>query len=175
MVKTKPNQKIHVNKLQSTLDKLDKLEKKPKLKFTLRESIYFLREKLKNALKKGYSYEDLSVILQEQKILISASTLKQYLTDIGKSSKAKQRNRSSTNKIAKSNSANKKAKKNTDLQTNFSSSTTAVLERNTPNQVKKTYKSKQTNSETSVETKTKTKVKELSSNRQDLAGDFNHY
>ncbi|NJO99169.1 MAG: hypothetical protein HC764_26890 [Pleurocapsa sp. CRU_1_2] len=41
MVKAKPNQKIHVNKLQTALDKLEQLSNKPVEEFTLRESIYF--------------------------------------------------------------------------------------------------------------------------------------
>lgn len=84
MATAKPNQKIHVDKLQTTLEKLEQLEKKQPLEVTLRESIYFLRDKLRSALKKGYSYEDLSEILEVQGILISAATLKQYLTEINK-------------------------------------------------------------------------------------------
>ncbi|VEP12906.1 conserved hypothetical protein [Hyella patelloides LEGE 07179] len=91
MVKTKPNQKIHVDKLKTTLDKLGQLKEKPKSELTLRESIYFLRDKLKSALKKGYSYQDLSSILEEQEILISASTLKQYLMDINKESESRRK------------------------------------------------------------------------------------
>ena len=42
-------------------------------------------------MKKGYSYQDLSGILEEQGILISASTLKQYLTDITKESASRRK------------------------------------------------------------------------------------
>ena len=102
MAKTKPNQKIHVDKLQTTLDKLGQLETKPKQELTLRESIYFLRDKLKKALKKGYSYQDLSEILEEQEILISASTLKNYLMEINKESSSRKK-RSKSVKNQKSN------------------------------------------------------------------------
>ncbi len=103
MVKTKANQKIHIDKLKTTLDKLGQLKEKPKEELTLRESIYFLRDKLKSALKKGYSYQDLSEILEEQGILISASTLKQYLTDINKESASRRkRSKSGQTKISKS-------------------------------------------------------------------------
>lgn len=95
MVKAKPNQKIHVDKLASALDKLDQLESKPKEELTLRESIYFLRGKLNSALKKGYSYEDLSEILAEQEILVSAATLKLYLTESSKSKKSSRRSKKS--------------------------------------------------------------------------------
>ena len=84
MVRTKQGQKIHVDTLQTALDKLEQLETKPKSELNLRESIFFLKDKLNSALKKGYSYQDLSEILESQKILISAATLKQYLTEMGK-------------------------------------------------------------------------------------------
>jgi hypothetical protein len=51
----KPNQKIHVDKLQATLEKLEQLDVKQKSELTLRESIYLLRDKLRAGLKKGYS------------------------------------------------------------------------------------------------------------------------
>ena len=95
MVKAKPNQKFHVDKLASALDKLDQLESKPKEELTLRESIYFLRGKLNSALKKGYSYKDLSEILAEQEILVSAATLKLYLAEGSKSKKSKSRKKKS--------------------------------------------------------------------------------
>lgn len=84
MATAKPNQKIDIDKLQVTLGELEKLEPKPKSSLTMRESIYFLREQLKSALKKGYSYQDLSELLEQQQIVISAATLKQYLTESSK-------------------------------------------------------------------------------------------
>ena len=81
MATAKPNQKIHVDKLSATLEKLDSLDVKQKSELTLRDSIYLLRDKLRAALKKGYSYEDLSKILEAEGILVSAATLKQYLTE----------------------------------------------------------------------------------------------
>jgi hypothetical protein len=84
MASAKPNQKIDIDKLQVTLGELEKLEPKPKSSLTMRESIYFLREQLKSALKKGYSYQDLSELLEQQQIVISAATLKQYLTESNK-------------------------------------------------------------------------------------------
>lgn len=84
MATAKPNQKIHIDKVQATLNKLEQLEQKQRLELTLRESIYLLRDKLRGALKKGYSYENLSEILESQGILVSAATLKQYLTESNK-------------------------------------------------------------------------------------------
>ncbi len=84
MANAKPGQKISIKKLQATLVELERLAEKPKEELSLRESIYFLRDKLRLALKKGYSYQDLSSLLEQQEILISAATLKQYLTEIEK-------------------------------------------------------------------------------------------
>ena len=97
MATAKPNQKIHVDKLQATLSKLEQLEQKQREELTLRESIYLLRDKLRAALKKGYSYEDLSEILEAEGILVSAATLKQYLTE-SKKEVTKSKNRASTGK-----------------------------------------------------------------------------
>lgn len=101
MANAKPNQKIHVDKLQATLEKLEQLEKKRSEELTLRESIYLLRDKLRGALKKGYSYQDLSEILEQQGILVSAATLKQYLTESNKeASKGKNRASRVQNKVS---------------------------------------------------------------------------
>ncbi len=70
---------------------------KQKSELTLRESIYLLRDKLRSALKKGYSYEDLSEILEAQGILVSAATLKQYLTE-SKKEVTKGKNRATSGK-----------------------------------------------------------------------------
>ena len=91
MVRTTPGQKIPIDKLQTTLGELEKLEEKAKKELSLRESIYFLREQLQSALKKGYSYQDLSQLLEKQEIKVSAATLKQYLTEIEKEKRSRQR------------------------------------------------------------------------------------
>ncbi|MCC5632390.1 hypothetical protein [Nostoc sphaeroides] len=91
MVRTTPGQKIPIDKLQTTLGELEKLQEKAKEELSLRESIKFLREQLKSALKKGYSYQDLSQLLEKQEIKVSAATLKQYLTEIAKEKRSRQR------------------------------------------------------------------------------------
>ena len=124
MVKAKPNQKFHVDKLASTLDKLDQLESKPKEELTLRESIYFLRGKLNSALKKGYSYKDLSEILAEQDILVSAATLKLYLTESSKSKKSKSRikkSKSASSSKSRDKSSNKLSTNVTDSKEDLAS------------------------------------------------------
>ena len=122
MVKTKANQKIHIDKLKTTLDKLGQLKEKPKEELTLRESIYFLRDKLKSALKKGYSYQDLSGILEEQGILISASTLKQYLTDITKESASRKEKEVSQEEVKQVNQ---------NIQINYSSESSLKPDKDT--------------------------------------------
>lgn len=84
MTEKRAQQKIHIEQLQATLEELDKLEEKSKEELSLRESIYFLRDKIKKALAKGYSYEDISKLLEKQKIFISPATLKQYISEINK-------------------------------------------------------------------------------------------
>jgi hypothetical protein len=58
---------------------LEDLPAKPKENFSLREAVDQLRDPLKTALSKGYSYQDLASMLHEQGIEISASTLKNYV------------------------------------------------------------------------------------------------
>ena len=91
MTSTKRNQKISLETLETTLETLDNLSEKKQKEMTLRQSVHFLRDKLQKALKKGYTYQDLSEILEQQEILISAATLKQYLTEGGKKVRSKKR------------------------------------------------------------------------------------
>ena len=199
MVKTKPNQKIHVDKLQTTLAKLGQLKEKPKEKLNLRESIYYLRDKLKSALKKGYSYQDLSEILAEQEILISAATLKQYLTEINKQSAARKKriksrqSQKSTSSESDSNSQNSsedvtlsKDEPNQDLNTVESEQLKEVepsyhLDSSSLSEIESSKnKSQRESSKSQTKTKgtsksIKTKPKELSSSNVDLSSEFNQY
>ncbi|MGK7952499.1 MAG: hypothetical protein AB4368_27860 [Xenococcaceae cyanobacterium] len=190
MVKTKPNQKIHVDKLQTTLAKLGQLKEKPKEKLNLRESIYYLREKLKSALKKGYSYQDLSEILAEQEILISDATLKQYLTEINKQSAARKKRISSAqskkNDSSESESNSLASSEDVTLSKDESNKSLNQVE---PDKVKKVESASHLDSKSDVgasksksQTKTKvtsksikTKPKELSGTNVDLSEEFNQY
>jgi len=166
MVKTKPGQKINVTQLQTAFDKLEQLESKPKSELTLRESILFLNDKLTAALKKGYSYQDLSEILSEQEILISAATLKLYLTDISKkSSSRKRKDKSSSIKTVKV--SQKTSTSVTDPQEDENSSFEDV-------QTNRIGKEKLAgNNQTKKATKSKPKV--LSSFDDDLESEFNSF
>ena len=197
MVKTKANQKIHIDQLKTTLDKLGQLKEKPKEELTLRESIYFLRDKIKSALKKGYSYQDLSGILEEQGILISASTLKQYLTDITKESASRRkRSKSAQPKTSQSEdkaSSDKSVKENKDKTSSKSQSDTnlskdvnsskeksdkdlSTVESDTVNKSDSSdTKQGSVTSRSKSRTSSKTKAKKLSDSNQDLSSDFNQY
>ena len=97
MTKTKRNQRIHVDKVDTTIATLKELEPLPKFELTLRETIAKMEVHLRGAIKKGYSCQDLSGILAKQDILISAATLKQYLKGLDKSSKSRRRKKSASN------------------------------------------------------------------------------
>ena len=98
MTSTKRNQKIHVDTIDNTIASLKELEPLPQLELTLRESISLMEVHLRSAIKKGYSYQDLSGILAEQNILISAGTLKQYLKELDNGSKPRRRKKSNSRK-----------------------------------------------------------------------------
>jgi hypothetical protein len=85
---------------------LEELPAKPKENFSLREAVDQLRDPLKTALGKGYSYQDLALMLRDQGIEISASTLKNYVPS-GKrqASKAKAAGVKSTPSSKKSTAA----------------------------------------------------------------------
>ncbi len=88
---TKGSQKISLQKLESTVAELDRLSQKKSEELTLRQSIDYLRGKLRKALNKGYSYQELSEILRQQEIVITAGTLKQYINESHRKEASKKR------------------------------------------------------------------------------------
>jgi hypothetical protein len=98
MTKTKRNQNININKVNTTIAQLKELEAKPKLELTLRETIAEMEVDLKSAINKGYTYQYLSDFLVKQEILISAGTLKQYMSELNKSSSSRQKKKSTQKK-----------------------------------------------------------------------------
>ena len=195
MVRTKTNQKVHIDKLKLIDDKLGDLKEKPKEELTLRESVYFLRDKLKSALKKGYSYQDLSEILSEQEIFISAATLKQYLTEIKKKSSSRKRTKAGQKEKSKSSSSESSLNKSSGAVNTSQKESDKDLNKVEPEQVKElgqvnspkdTESSKLKSSlDDSQEESTKTqrrtrksvkaKPKELLGSNQDLSSEFNQY
>lgn len=65
--------------IESTSAFLESLPEKPKEDLSLREAIDQLREPLKAALSRGYTYAELAEMLTEKGIKISAFTLKNYV------------------------------------------------------------------------------------------------
>ncbi len=195
MVRTKTTQKVHIDKLKVVDNKLGDLKEKPKEELTLRESIYFLRDKLKSALKKGYSYQDLSEILSEQEIFISAATLKQYLTEIKKKSSSSKRSRAGQKEKSKSSSSESSLNKSSGAVDTSQKESDKDLNEVEPEGVKEleqvnspkdteSYKLKSSLDDSQEEsTKTqrttkkfvKTKPKESLKANQDLSGEFNQY
>ena len=181
MSENRCNQKIPVARLETTIDKLDKLHKKPKAEFTLRETIYQLRHKLNSALKKGYSYEDLAQILESQHITISPRTLQQYLSDTKKRSVSKPKPSSSVS----NKSSIKPAKDNTsdlDSPTTSTKQTKKALPSNRKSNSKTTSSNFTTDTEEKIDrTKSapdesiKRKFTGLSSSTEDLSNEFNQY
>ena len=176
MAKAKPNQKFHVDKLNTALDALDKLETKPKEELSLRESIYFMRGKLNAALRKGYSYEDLSSILAEQEILVSAATLKLYLTE---SSRGKSKKSSSSSNTSKSASSSKTSSVssinvNDSKEDSAGSNSTAEINRMKEKSSKQISQIKADKPKVKKDTKAKSRI--LSDwDDDDLASEFNQY
>ncbi|MEM6611230.1 MAG: hypothetical protein AAF652_03065 [Cyanobacteria bacterium P01_C01_bin.72] len=176
MVRTKQGQKIHVDTLQTALEKLEQLETKPKSELNLRESIFFLKDKLNSALKKGYSYQDLSEILSGQEIMISAATLKQYLTEM---SKKKSRSRKKKSKSVSSSGSGLKTSTNiTDSkEDNQSSNSQSGINRieESDGLDSTDSKSVKTKAKPKSKSKSQTKAKVLSGFDDDLSSDFNSY
>ena len=194
MANAKPNQKIHVDKLAATLEKLDLLEQKQKSELTLRESIYLLRDKLRGALKKGYSYQDLSELLEQQGILVSAATLKQYLTESNKeATKGKYRAKGVQNKLSSPQALEKDIEAGTESDTENKYSESAVGELGEENQPinitddTKTLSQSEVNllesnnqassAESQQDNKkpVRSKSKKLNSSSTDLSSEFNQY
>jgi hypothetical protein len=71
--------KVKTMMLDQAASLLGELPEKPEATVSLRQAIEALQGDLRNALDKGYSYEELTDVLRTHSIDISASTLKRYL------------------------------------------------------------------------------------------------
>lgn len=58
---------------------LESLPEKPKEDLSLREAVELMRDSVRGALAKGYTYQELAAMLTDQGIRISAFTLKNYV------------------------------------------------------------------------------------------------
>jgi hypothetical protein len=68
---------------------LQGLPEKTKEKLSLREAVDVLRDHITAALEKGYSYEDIAVMLAKQGVSIAPSSLKHYLARSNRQLKSK--------------------------------------------------------------------------------------
>ncbi len=181
MSENRCNQKIPVARLETTIDKLDKLHKKPKAEFTLRETIYQLRHKLNSALKKGYSYEDLAQILESQQIIISPRTLQQYLSDTRKRSASKPKPCSNVSdklltKPPKDNTSNLDSLSTSTKQTKKAlPSSQKSNSKTTSSNFTTDTKEKIDNTKSAPDESIKRKFTGLSSSTEDLSNEFNQY
>jgi hypothetical protein len=68
---------------------LQELPEKTKEKLSLREAVDVLRDHITAALDKGYSYDDIAVMLAKQGVSIAPSSLKHYLARSNRQLRAK--------------------------------------------------------------------------------------
>ena len=181
MNKTKRNQIFTTKKIDSVLKKLDKLPKKEKSEFNLRETIYRFKDKLNRALKHGYSYEDLSDILAEQEVFVSVNMLRQYLRDANDKTKSSSYCQSDSGmSIAEQNEVNeepsvaKNSPYSSHLQNKNSSSNKKTSPSNSSSK-KQSRKDKHQNLKTQAKDTPTSKTSVLSGYSGDLSGDFNQY
>lgn len=73
---------INDQQFKSILEKVEaRIQPKPKQGMTLREAISKFKPTITKALRRGYTYEEVAVILTEEGISIKGATLKQYLAE----------------------------------------------------------------------------------------------
>lgn len=154
-----------------------------------------LRDKLRGALKKGYSYQDLSEILEQEGILVSAATLKQYLTESNKeASKGKNRASRGETKLSYPQAPDKniEAVRESDTEKKYSSAAEGEEEENSSQQINSTddttplseslvnllEKNNQASSVANQQDSKKPvrgKTKKPGSSSRDLSSEFNQY
>jgi hypothetical protein len=147
-------------------------------------------------LKKGYSYEDLSEILEQKGILVSAATLKQYLTET-KKEVTKGKNRASSGKtklnspkalekniegapesITKNkekDSAVKSESKVEEKQSINKADDTAPLSKGEVNLLESNNQASSSESQQDSKKPVRGKSKKLGSSNIDLSSEFNQY
>jgi hypothetical protein len=92
-IKRSKSGRVQAETISQATSSLQSIPEKKKELISLQEAIHQLRVPIETALGKGYSYQELAAMLQQQGILIGVSTLRNYLslsrqqTPIGKASK----------------------------------------------------------------------------------------
>lgn len=73
---------INEEELKSVLEKVSsRTPEKPKQGMTLKEVILRSKSVIRQALKRGYTYDEIAVILSEEGIPVKGATIKQYLSE----------------------------------------------------------------------------------------------
>ena len=180
MTKTKRNQIFTTKKIESVLKKLDKLKKKEKSEFNLRETIFQFKDKLNNALKLGYSYEDLTNILSEMEVYISVNMLKQYLRDANSPSKSTEKKSDSVVSSGNLNDDDEETDLvNSSVDNSLKSSKNVASinssERDKSSAKKAPQKDKHPKFQQQIEDSSPKKSPVLSGYAEDLSSDFNQY
>jgi len=110
----KPKQ-LHLNineeKLKSVLDKVsERIPDKPKPGLTLKEVILQSKSVIRQALKRGYTYDEIAVIFTEEGIPVKGATIKQYLSE------ASRTRRSTKSKVATGATGNRQPESQSESQ-----------------------------------------------------------
>ena len=66
---------ISIERIEAVLDVLDKLPDKPQQELSKQEKQRAMREKIKLCLRRGYSYEEISLVLKHQGIDVTSGWL----------------------------------------------------------------------------------------------------
>jgi hypothetical protein len=82
--------KVKKSNITQAVDLLQDLPKKVKEEHSLREAVKAMYPTIQNVLKKGYSYDEVATMLEKAEIMISGTTLRQYVREIVKQKKPNQ-------------------------------------------------------------------------------------
>lgn len=88
--------------IDQAAEALQDLPEKTKEKLSLREAVDFLRNDISMALDKGYSYDDIAIMLAKQGVSIAPSSLKHYLARSNRQLKSKSTGTQTRRKRSKS-------------------------------------------------------------------------
>ena len=66
---------ISIERIEAVLDVLDKLPDKPQQELSKQEKLLAMRKKIKLCLSRGYSYEEISLVLRQQGIDVTSHWL----------------------------------------------------------------------------------------------------
>lgn len=143
MTETKATQRAKVQRtnLADAIELLQSAPDKEKDEFSLRESIFQMRDQIKGVLAKGYNYDAVAKMLAKTGIDIKGATLRQYMTSARSKKRTKrimasersqpstQQNQAIKLNTGKHTETNKQELRNTNTQVTNSSSMVEVSNR----------------------------------------------